>query len=134
MTMSPGVAWLRMWLGESEGGQVWCRGAKAEMAISRILGRGLPTKGSVSTAGWCLICQLLVLLAIPAFFNNPCSQPYFLSRSGFGLPEFPLPRPVECLATSWCGRFPGTHGGSSPFYVLEVLSDSSTSNTPSVLF
>lgn len=71
--MSPGVAWLRMWLGESEGGQVWCRGAKAEMAISRILGRGLPTKGPVSTAGWCLICQLLVLLAIPAFFNNPFS-------------------------------------------------------------
>lgn len=67
------------------------------------------------------------------FLNKPRSQPCLLSRSRWGLPGFPLPRPAECLASSWCGKFSGTDGGSSPFYVRVSLL-SSTPKTPSVLF
>lgn len=66
------------------------------------------------------------------FLKDPCPQLCFLSRSGHGLPGCPLPRPAECLASSCCGRVPGTDSVFS-FLCIYILSVSLAPKTTSVL-
>lgn len=66
------------------------------------------------------------------FLKDPCPQLCFLSRFGHGLPGCPLPRPAECLASSCCGRVPGTDSGFS-FLCTYILSVSLAPKTTSVL-